>query len=101
MNALNDPTTSSRSEQAVNPAQPPSRSIVSSWARGRSRMTPWAYPHLHTLAVIRYAVGSFLAIISVPLLSQGQDGPAAFTLACAALLFSIASLDIAAARIRT
>ncbi|HEY3904177.1 MAG TPA: hypothetical protein VGM14_09770 [Streptosporangiaceae bacterium] len=51
------------------------------------------------LAVIRYAAGIFLTAVSIPLLSQGQEGGAALTLVCAALLFSIASLDMAAARI--
>ncbi len=99
MNAPNGPTTPSLSEQAASPAQPPARGMVSSCARGRRQITPWAYPHLRALAVIRYAVGIFLTAISIPLLSHGQQGWAALTLVGAALVFSIASLDIAAARI--
>jgi hypothetical protein len=98
MHAPNDNTTPSRFEQAVDPTHPPARNLVAIWARGRRQITPWAYPRLRALAAIRFTVGIFLVGLGALTLSHGHDGWAAIQLAGAALLFSIAYLDITVAR---
>jgi hypothetical protein len=77
---------------------PPVSTLVSSWARGRSRITPWAYPRLRVLATVRLTVGTFLVILGAVMLSGGLGGWAALPLTGAALNLSIAYLDSAAAR---
>lgn len=77
---------------------PPVSALVSRWARGRSRLTPWAYPRLRALAVVRLTVGTFLIVLGAVMLSNGLGGWAAIPLAGAALNLSIAYLDAAAAR---
>jgi hypothetical protein len=47
---------------------------------------------------VRFTVGIFLVGLATVMISHGYDGLAAVPLAGAALLFSIASLDLAAAR---
>ena len=76
----------------------PTSHLVSSWARGRREITPWAYPYLRGLAAIRFAVGVFLTGLGAVMLSFGHDRLAAIPFAGAALLFAIASLDFSAAR---
>jgi hypothetical protein len=98
MLAPTDITTASPSEQAANPAHPPASNLVTIWARGRRRITPWAYPHLRALAAVRFAVSIFLVGLGALMLSYGHSGYAAVPLAGAALVFSIACLDITAAR---
>jgi hypothetical protein len=58
MHAPTDNTTTSRSEQAVDPTRPTAGHLVGIWARGRRRITPWAYPRLRALAVMRFAMAS-------------------------------------------
>jgi hypothetical protein len=77
---------------------PPVGTLVSRWARGRSRITPWAYPRLRALAAVRLTVGAFLTILGAVMLSKGLGWVAAIPLAGAALNLSIAYLDSAAAR---
>jgi hypothetical protein len=98
MQALTDNTTGRTGDQVAGPAHRPAGNLVSSWARGRRRITPWAYPYLRALGVTRLAVGVFLAGVGALLLSHGHDGWAAIPFAGAALLFLIGSLDTAAAR---
>jgi hypothetical protein len=80
---------------------PPVSTLVSRWARGRSRMTPWAYPRLRALAAVRVSVGAFLVILGAVMLANGLGWIAAIPLAGAALNLSIAYLDSAAARSAT
>ena len=75
------------------------RSLVGSWANKRRQITPWAYPHLRSLAITRFACGAFLAVLSGLLLARSEGGWAVLTLAGATIHFSIASLDAAAARV--
>jgi hypothetical protein len=98
MHALNDNTASPRFEQAADPTHPPARNLVTTWARGRRQITPWAYPRLRALAAVRFTVSVFLVGVAAVLLFHGHDGLAAIPLAGAALNFSIACLDITAAR---
>jgi hypothetical protein len=98
MLAPNDNTTGLRSEQAAGPTHPPASSLVSMWARGRRRITPWAYPRLRALAAVRFAIGIFLAGLGAVLLSRAYSGWAVLPLVGAALNLSIAYLDSAAAR---
>jgi hypothetical protein len=77
---------------------PPVSSLASRWARGRSRITPWAYPRMRALATVRLAVGTFLTILGAVMLAKGLGWVAAIPLAGAALNLSIAYLDSAAAR---
>lgn len=77
---------------------PPVSTLVSRWAQGRSRITPWASPRLRALAVVRLTSGAFLVILSAVMLFSGQGGWAAIPLAGAALNLSIGYLDGAAAR---
>jgi hypothetical protein len=76
----------------------PISTLVSSWARGRSRITPWASPRLRLLAIVRLCVGAFLVILGAVMLAAGLGWWAAIPLAGAALNLSIAFLDSAAAR---
>jgi hypothetical protein len=85
-------------EQSADATQPAARGLVAAWARGRSRITPWAYPYLRALGVLRLTVGLFVTVVGVVLISRGHDGLAAIPLAGAVLLFAIGSLDTAAAR---
>jgi hypothetical protein len=77
---------------------PVSTTLVSRWARARSRLTPWAYPRLRVLGAVRLTVGTFLIILGALMLSNGLGWVAAIPLAGAALNLSIAYLDSAAAR---
>jgi hypothetical protein len=76
----------------------PSVGIIGRWVRGRRQLTPWAYPWLRALAAVRFTVGLFLTVLGALMISWGHDGWAVFILAAAAVHFSIASLDITAAR---
>jgi hypothetical protein len=96
MRAPADTITSSPSEQPQ--PHPPAGHLVSAWTRGRRQFTPWAYPRLRALAAVRFAVGIFLTVLGALTISYGHDGWAALVLVGAALNFSIASLDITAAR---
>jgi hypothetical protein len=98
MHAPTDTTTPRGFEQAAGPTPPPASKLVSAWARGRRQYTPWAPPRLRLLAAVRFTVGIFLVGLATVMISHGYDGLAAVPLAGAALLFSIASLDLAAAR---
>jgi hypothetical protein len=98
MHTPTDNTTASGSEQGTEPTKPPARNLVSIWAQGRRRFTPWAYPRLRALAVARLVIGIFVAGVGAVLDSRGHYGWAAIPLAGAVLLFSIAYLDNAAAR---
>lgn len=98
MLAPNDNTTASRSQQAADRMHPPASNLVGIWARGRRRITPWAYPRLRALAAVRFTVGIFLAGLGALTLSQGHAGWAAIQLGGAVLLFSIAYLDMTVAR---
>jgi hypothetical protein len=91
-------TTTSRSEHAVDPTGPTAGHLVRAWARGRRQMTPWAYPRMRGLAIMRFAIGIFLTGVAAVLSYYGHYGFAAIPLAGAALHFSIASLDMSAAR---
>jgi len=98
MQALTDNTTGWTGDQVAGPTRRPAGNLVSSWARGRRRITPWAYPYLRALGATRLAIGIFLAGVGALLLSHGHDGWAAIPFAGAALHFSIGYLDTAAAR---
>ena len=74
MLAPNDNTAASRSERATDPTHSPASNLVSLWARGRRRITPWAYPHLRALAAVRFTVGIFLAGLGALMLSYGYSG---------------------------
>jgi hypothetical protein len=101
MHAPNYNTAPSRSEQATDPTHAPARNLVAIWARGRRQITPWAYPRLRALAAVRFAVGIFLVGLGALTLSHGHDEWAAIQLGGAALVFSIAYLDITVARSAT
>ena len=98
MPALTDNTTGWTGDQVAGPTHRPASNLASNWARGRRRITPWAYPHLRALGATRLAIGIFLAGIGALLLSHGHDGWAAIPLAGAALHFSIGGLDMSGAR---
>jgi hypothetical protein len=98
MHAPHDNTTASRFDQVADPAHSPASKLVSSWARGRRQITPWAYQRLGAIAAVRFAVGIFLVGLGVLLLSHGHHGWAALPLVFAALHFAIASLDTTVAR---
>ncbi|HTA10874.1 MAG TPA: hypothetical protein VK836_20295 [Streptosporangiaceae bacterium] len=99
MHAPTDNITAPRSEQAADPSCPPASNLVRTWARGRRRFTPWAYPRLRALAAVRFAVGLFLVGLGSLMLSYGYHGwVAAVPLTGAALVFSIAYLDFTVAR---
>ncbi len=93
MRASADTITASPSEQPHPPA-----GIISRWVRGRRQLTPWTYPWLRALAAVRFAGGIFLTVLGALMISWGHDGWAVLIFAAAALHFSIASLDITAAR---
>jgi hypothetical protein len=101
MHVLNDNTTSSRSEQTVDPTYRPASNLVSTWARGRRQITLWAYPRLRALAAVRFTVTVFLVGLAAVMFSRGYHGWAALPLAGAALNFSIAYRDITVARSAT
>jgi hypothetical protein len=90
--------TPTRPGQAADPTRPPASKLVSVWARGRRELTPWAYPRLRILAAVRFAVGIFLVGLGTVMFTLGHPGLAAIPLAGSALLFSIAYLDMTAAR---
>jgi hypothetical protein len=98
MQASTHNTTASRSEQIADLTGPPAGNLVAIWTRGRRRITPWAYPRLRALAAVRFVVGIFLTGLGALMLSHGHDGWAPIPLAGAVLVFSIACLDMAAAR---
>jgi hypothetical protein len=81
---------------AAVPADAQGDDLVSRWARGRRRITPWVYPYLRALGVIRLAVGAFLVVVSALLFAHGDGGWASVPLAGAALHFAIGGLDLAA-----
>jgi hypothetical protein len=82
-----------RHDQLAEPMDPHGSNLVSRWARGRRQVTPWAYPHLRALGVLRLALGAFLLVVSAVLLSRGDGGWAAIPLAGAVLHFAIGGLD--------
>jgi hypothetical protein len=98
MYAPTDNSTSPRTGQAAYRAHRLGSNLVSTWARGRRQITPYAYPRLRALAAVRFAVGIFLVGLGAVMLSQGHPGWAVIPLAGSVLLFTIASLDFAAAR---
>lgn len=98
MHGLKDNATPWQGEQAADATRRPASNLVSGWAQGRRRMTPWAYPHLRGLGVMRLAIGAFLLVVGALLIAHGHSGWAAVPLAGAALHFSIGGLDTAAAR---
>lgn len=83
------------------PTDPSAHALAVRWARGRRRLTPFAYPHLRALGAIRLAAGIFLVGLFVTLVSYGQPGWAAIPLAGAAVNLSIGYLDTIAARFAT
>lgn len=97
MHALKDSITPRQHEQVADPVDRPATNLVSVWARGRRRITPWAYPHLRALGAVRLTIGVFLVVVSALFLSRGYAGWAAIPLAGAALHFSIGGLDMTAA----
>jgi hypothetical protein len=98
MFAPNHNTTAWQSEQATDSTHSPARNLASIWGQGRRQITPWASPRLRGLAALRFAIGFFLVGLGAVMISYGHPGLAAIPLAGAALNFSIASLDITAAR---
>jgi hypothetical protein len=98
MQVLTDNTTLRASDQVAGQTHRPASNLVRSWARGRSRITPWAYPYLRALGVTRLAIGVFLTVLGALVLVHGDDVWAAIPLAGAALHFSIGGLDLTAAR---
>ena len=98
MFALKDNTTPSRREQVANPEHPDARNLASAWAQARRRFTPWAYPYLRALAVVRLTVGLFLVVLGALFLFHSRAVDAAIVLVGAALLLSIGFLDGNAAR---
>jgi hypothetical protein len=88
----------SAAEQAAGLGHQHTSGLVSSWASARRRYTPWAYAHLRSQAVIRFAVGIFLIVLSALLLTYGAGAWAAIPMAGAVLNIAIASLDTGAAR---
>jgi hypothetical protein len=98
MYALKDNTTPSQNEQMADQTHPAASNLARKWAQGRRQITPWAYPHLRGLAVIRLTVGLFLASLGGLFLSQSHDGYAAIALAGAVLTASIGVMDGTAAR---
>jgi hypothetical protein len=86
------------SEQPTDMTQRPTSKLVSAWAQGRRNYTPWAYPRLRALAAVRFTVGVFVVGVGAVLMSRGYDALAAVPLAGAVVLFTIASLDLSAAR---
>jgi hypothetical protein len=98
MSALKDNIAPSPVEQAADPTQRAASSLASSWAHGRRRITPWAYPYLGALAAVRLTVGLFLVGLGALFLSDNHDRYAAIVLAGAALTLSIGILDGTAAR---
>jgi hypothetical protein len=93
MSALTDYSTSPQRDQAPGPI-----GMASSWAQGRRRITPWAYPYLGALSAVRLTVGLFLLGLGALFLSQDHGGSAAIALVGAAACLSIGYLDGAAAR---
>ena len=98
MPALKDNSTPSQYEQLAGPTHAPASSLATSWAQGRRRITPRAYPYLRALAAVRLTVGLFLVGVGAVCLSHDHSGYAAIALAGAALCISIGCLDGAAAR---
>ena len=72
--------------------------LLSAWARGRRQLTPWAYPWLRALAILRFTIGLFLTGLGAWMVSDGHPEWAALPLGGAALHFAIAYLDVTAAR---
>jgi hypothetical protein len=97
MHALKDSIAPRQREQVADPMDPPATNLVSIWARGRRRITPWAFPRLRALGATRLTIGVFLVAVGALLLSHGHGGWAAIPLAGAALNLSIGGLDMAVA----
>jgi hypothetical protein len=98
MQATNDTITSRQSEQVTDQTHRPASDLASAWARGRRRLTPWAYSHIRALATLRLTIGLFLAGVGALLIAHGHDGWAVIPLAGAALHFSVGSLDMTVIR---
>jgi hypothetical protein len=64
----------------------------------RRMISPWAYRHMHGLAVLRFAIGVFLTGLGAVLISHGFYGWASLPLAGAALHFAIGWADLTVAR---
>jgi len=95
MHALQDNI--SPPQQIAGPKDAHASGLVSTWARGRRQITPWAYPRMRGLGVTRLAVGVFLVVVSAVLISHGHSAWVAVPLAGAALHFAVGGLDMAAA----
>jgi hypothetical protein len=95
MYATTDSTTRSGSDQAP---LPHASSLATRWARGRRRITPWAYPYLRALGAVRLTVGTFLVVLAAILIAHGYSPYAVLVLVGAALNLALGSLDTAAAR---
>ncbi len=98
MQATDDNITSWQPEQVTDQAHRPASDPASAWARGRRRLTPWAYSHIRVLAALRLTIGFFLAGVGAMLLAHGHDGWAVIPLAGAALHFSVGCLDMTVIR---
>jgi hypothetical protein len=94
MQALKDNTAP---ELVADRTDPPARNLVSIWAQGRRRITPWAYQHMRALGAVRLAVGAFLVVLGTLLATHGQPGWAAIPLAGAVLNLAIGGMDTTAA----
>jgi hypothetical protein len=81
----------------ADPTDRAARSLVSIWAQGRRRITPWAYQHMRPIGAVRLAVGAFLIVLGALLVAYGQSGWAAIPLAGAVVNLAIGGLDMAAA----
>jgi hypothetical protein len=64
----------------------------------RSPFIPWSYPHLRTVAKVRFAVGIFLTVLAAVLFARGAYGWAVLPLAGAAAHFSLGYWQLAIAR---
>jgi hypothetical protein len=96
MYATHDSTTFSGAEQSAENTHRPASNLVAAWARGRRRISPWAYPHLRALGAVRLTVGLFLVVVGALLISRGHSGWAVIPLAGAVVNLAIGSLDTAA-----
>lgn len=91
--------TSPSSGLTAGPKDPPASRLVSAWARRRRQITPWAYPRLRALAILRLVIGIFLTGLGAVIVTRSSaPWSGVIPLVFAAVHFSIAALDGAAAR---